>query len=57
MKITCNTAHEVGAPMQGTLLWAYSFSGHGYTNHAAIATPRTNIEIHTDEGLTGIGEV
>jgi len=57
MKITGLTAYEVGVPMQGTLLWAYSFSDHGYTDHVAIATPRTIIEVHTDEGLTGIGEV
>ncbi|MEX0762918.1 MAG: enolase C-terminal domain-like protein [Dehalococcoidia bacterium] len=57
MKITGITAHEVGIPMQGTLLWAYSFSQHGYTEHVAIATPRTIIEVHTDDGLTGIGEV
>lgn len=57
MKITGVTAYEVGIPMQGTLLWAYSFSNHGYTDHIAIATPRTIIEVHTDEGLTGLGEV
>jgi glucarate dehydratase len=57
MRITGLTAYEVGVPMQGTLLWAYSFSNHGYTDHVAIATPRTIIEVHTDEGLTGIGEV
>ena len=56
MKITGITAHEVGIPMQGTLLWAYSFSGHGYTDHVGIAHPRTILEVHTDEGLTGIGE-
>ncbi len=57
MKITGITAYEVGVPMQGTLLWAYSFSDHGYQDHVAIATPRTIIEVHTDEGLTGLGEV
>ncbi|MSQ08983.1 MAG: hypothetical protein EXR57_00795 [Dehalococcoidia bacterium] len=57
MKITGITAHEVGVPMQSTLLWAYSFSNHGYTDHVAIATPRTIIEVKTDEGLTGLGEV
>jgi len=57
MKITGITAHEVGIPMLGTLLWAYSFSRHGYTNHVAIATPRTIIEVQTDEGLVGLGEV
>lgn len=57
MKITGITAYEVGIPMQGTLLWAYSFSSHGYTDHIAIATPRTIVEVHTDEGLTGLGEV
>ncbi len=56
MKITGITAHEVGIPMQGVLLWAYSFSQHGYKDHIAIATPRTILEVHTDEGLTGIGE-
>ncbi len=57
MKITGIKAYEVGVPMQGTLLWAYSFSDHGYTDHLAIATPRTIIEVKTDEGITGIGEV
>ena len=57
MKITGITAYEVGIPMQGTLLWAYSFSNHGYTDHIGIATPRTIIEVHTDEGLIGLGEV
>ena len=57
MKITGITAHEVGIPMRGTLLWAYSFSGHGYQDHVAIAAPRTILEVHTDEGLAGIGEV
>jgi glucarate dehydratase len=57
MKITGIKAYEVGVPMQGTLLWAYSFSDHGYEGHVAIATPRTIIEVTTDEGLTGIGEV
>ena len=40
MKITGIKAYEVGVPMQGTLLWAYSFSDHGYEGHVAIATPR-----------------